>query len=67
MVRCFDCCNLVKSWKPTAKPDWLFEEKWRCRVTGNLLEKYYLIEKERECIFYEKRPKLLLQIEDIEA
>ena len=20
------CCNLVKSWKPTTRPDWLFEE-----------------------------------------
>ena len=67
MVRCFDCCNLIKSWRPTAKSDWLFEEKWKCKSTGEVFEKYYLIKTERECPFYEKRPRLLIQLEDLEA
>ncbi len=41
MVRCFDCCNLIKSWKPKTKRDWLFEETWRCKVTGERVEQYY--------------------------
>lgn len=61
MVKCSDCCNLVKSWKPTAKRDWLFEEQWKCKATDETFEKYYLIEKGRECKNYEKRPKLVLQ------
>jgi len=60
MVQCFDCCNLIKSWKPTIKRDWLFEEKWKCKITDKQLLEYYLIQKERECKDYEKRPKLLL-------
>lgn len=66
MVRCFDCCNLIKYWKPTAKLDWLFEEKWKCNVTDEQLVEYYLIEKERECPYYEKRPRLLIALEDLE-
>ena len=61
MVRCFDCCNLIRSWKPTTKRDWLFEEKWKCKATSEAFEEYYLIEMERECKYYEKRPKLVLQ------
>jgi len=49
------------------KSDWLFEEKWECRVTCEVFEKYYLIEKERDCSFYEKRPRLLMLLEDLEA
>jgi len=60
MVKCFNCCNLIKSWKPTTKSDWLFEEKWKCKATGQFLEKYYLIKKERECKHHEKRPKLVV-------
>ena len=60
MVRCFDCCNLIKSWKPTTKRDWLFEETWRCKVTGERVEQYYFKQKERDCKHYEKRPKLVL-------
>ena len=60
MVRCFDCCNLVKSWRPATKRDWLFEEKWKCKATSEFIAKYYLIKKERECKHYEKRPKLVL-------
>jgi len=60
MVRFFDCCNLIKSWKPTTKSDWLFEEKWKCKITDEQLAEYYLIPKERECKHYEKRPKLVL-------
>ena len=67
MVRCFDCCNLIKTWKPTTKRDWLFEEKWKCKVTGEVFGKYYLISKERECPFYEKRPRLSMLLEDLEA
>ena len=60
MVKCFDCCNLIKSWKPTTKSDWLFEEKWKCKVSGEQLVEYHLIHKEIECKHYEKRPKLVL-------
>ncbi len=67
MARCLDCCNLMKSWKPIVKSDWLFEERWKCNVTSEAFGKYYLIEKERECLFYEKRPRLLVQLEDLEA
>ena len=59
MVRCFDCCNLIKSWKPTTKRDWLFEETWRCKVTGERVEQYYFKQKERDCKHYEKRPNLV--------
>jgi len=60
MVRCFDCCKLIKSWKPTTQRDWLFEETWKCKVTGETVGKYLLVQKERECKYYEKRPKLVL-------
>lgn len=60
MAQCFDCCNLVRSWKPTVKTDWLFEETWKCEVTDEQLVEYYLIHAERECKHYEKRPKLVL-------
>ena len=60
LVRCFDCCNLIKSWIPTTKPEWLFEEGWKCKATGEFVERYYLIEKEKEFKHYEKRPKLTL-------
>ena len=60
MVRCFDCCKLIKSWRPTTKRDWLFEETWRCKVTGERVEQYYFKQKERDCKHYEKRPKLVL-------
>jgi hypothetical protein len=54
------------SWKPTTKTDWLFEENWRCRVTGNLLEKHYLIKKEN--VHSMKRDqKLLVQLVDMET
>ncbi len=58
MVRCFDRCNLIKSWKPKTKRDWLFEETWRCKVTGERVEQYYFKQKEREGKHYEKQPKL---------
>jgi len=61
MVRCFDCVNLMKSWRPTTKRDWLFEDKWACKVTSEIVEKYYLIQKERECKNYEKRSRLVLK------
>lgn len=54
MVRCLDCCNLVKAWIHTTKPDWLFDERWKCKATGELFEMYYLVEKERECRHYIK-------------
>ena len=60
MVRCFNCCNLIKSWKPTTKSDWLFEEKWKCRVSGEQFADYHLIHQERECKHYEKRPRIAL-------
>jgi len=52
--------NLIRSWKPTTKRDWLFEEQWKCKATSETFERYYLIEKERECKAYEKRLKLVL-------
>jgi len=67
MVRCLDCRNLIKSWKPTVKTDWMFEERWKCSVSSEAFGSYYLIEKERECFFYEKRPRLLIQLQDLEA
>jgi hypothetical protein len=54
MVRCLDCCNLTKSWIPTSKPEWLFDEKWKCKITGTLFDMYYLVEKERYCNDYGK-------------
>jgi len=45
----------------------LFEEKWKCKSTDEVFEKHYLIKKERECPFYEKRPRLFMQLEDLEA
>jgi len=56
MVRCLDCCNLVRSWIPTAKPEWLFDEMWKCRITGKLFEMYYLVEIERYCNDHGKQP-----------
>ncbi|MCW4052113.1 MAG: hypothetical protein NWE78_02740 [Candidatus Bathyarchaeota archaeon] len=60
MVRCFGCSNLIRSWKPTTQRDWLFEEQWKCKVTGETVGKYHSSQKERECKHYEKRPKLVL-------
>jgi len=60
MVRCFSCCNLIKSWKPTTQRDWLFEERWKCKATGETVGKYRFMRKERECKHYEKRLKLAL-------
>lgn len=57
MVRCLDCLNLVKAFFPTTSPDSLFDEKWRCKVTGQVFEMHYLVEKERECLQC-KRPSM---------
>ena len=46
--RCFDCCNLINSWIPITKPEWLFEERWKSKATGEIVERYHVIEKERE-------------------
>jgi len=58
MVKCLECCNLIKSWIPTTRPDWLFDERLKCKVTGEAFEMYYLVEKERECRHHERRPQL---------
>ncbi len=60
MVRCFDCCNLIRSWRPATRRDWLFEEQWKCKVTGEAVGKYHFRQRERECKHHEKRPKLVL-------
>ena len=54
MVRCLDCHNLITSWIPATKPDILFDKTRKCKVTGQLFEMYYLMEKERQCTHYNK-------------
>ena len=50
MVRCLDCQNLVRAYFPTTTKGALFNEKWRCKVTGQVFEESRLVEIERQCL-----------------
>lgn len=55
MVKCWNCENLVKVYSGKPAYGRLFEKKYhRCKVKGLDFEKFYQVEKEKECDRYEE-------------